>query len=73
MKAFTRNIALVIAALVMLLAPACGGKKKVEDNTPPQTLIFYFLEEHRELSRAYSYMGYCITVTQEVFGFPMIK
>ncbi|MBR3793878.1 MAG: hypothetical protein IKK27_08120, partial [Alistipes sp.] len=42
MKAFTRNIALVVAALVMLLAPACGGKKKVEDDRPPQTLIFYF-------------------------------
>ncbi|MBO4993795.1 MAG: hypothetical protein J6C60_05980, partial [Alistipes sp.] len=43
MRIFTRNIALVVAAFVMLLAPACGEKKKgEEDNRPPQTLIFYF-------------------------------
>ena len=43
MRIFTRNIALVVAAFVMLMTPACGEKKKgEEDNRPPQTLIFYF-------------------------------
>lgn len=43
MKRITKYTALITVSLIILLLPACGGKKEDPvDNTPPQTLIFYF-------------------------------
>lgn len=41
MKTLFRYLTLIVATIVLVIPPSCG-EKTPEDNTPPQTLIFYF-------------------------------